>query len=54
MGTCQIEQGKSLGFEIWPIEKLLTISEDDSSKFIPYILEFAKTEVIKFINTLNI
>ena len=49
----KIEEGKSLGFEIWPIEKLFTINEVDSKKFIPYILEFSKTEVLKFINNLK-
>lgn len=46
----KIEQGKSLGFEIWSIEKLLAIDGEDSKKFIPYILEFSKAEVVKFIN----
>ena len=50
----KIEEGKSLGFEIWPIEKLLAINEGDSKKFIPYILEFLKTDIAKFINKLNI
>ena len=50
----KIEVGKSLGFEVWPLEKLLTISEADSKKFIPYILEFSKTELIKFINKVTI
>lgn len=50
----KIEEGKSLGFEVWPIAKLLAINEDDSKKFIPYILEFSKTEVIKLISHLNI
>lgn len=50
----KIEEGSALGFELWSIEKLLTISEDDSKKFIPYILEFSKTEVVNFINNLKI
>lgn len=50
----KIEKGKSLGFEIWSIEKLLTINEDDSKKFIPYILEFSRTGVIKYINNLKL
>jgi len=53
LNDLKIETGKSLGFEIWPIEKLLAIDDGDSKKFIPYILEFSKTEVIKFINKLN-
>ena len=54
VNNLKIEKGKSLGFEIWPIEKLLIINEYDSKKFIPYILEFSKTEVVKFINKVNI
>lgn len=50
----KIEEGKSLGFEIWPIEKLFTINEVDSKKFISYILEFSKTEVLKFISNLKL
>lgn len=45
----KIETGKSLGFEIWSVEKLLAIDENDAKKFIPYILEFSRTEVAKFI-----
>lgn len=54
LNDLKIETGKSLCFEIWPIEKLLAIGNDDSKKFIPYILEFSKTEVTKFLNKLNI
>ena len=50
----KVEEGKSLGFEIWLLEKLLNINEVDSKKFIPYILEFSKTELARFINNLNI
>jgi isopentenyl-diphosphate Delta-isomerase len=53
LNDLKIETGKSLGFEIWPIEKLLAIDENNSKKFIPYILEFSENEVAKFINELN-
>ena len=46
----QIEEGKSLGFEIWPMERLLNIDEADSKRFIPYILDFSKTEIINPFN----
>ena len=45
-----IEEGKSLGFEIWPMEKLLNINETDSKRFIPYILNFTKVEIINQFN----
>lgn len=54
MNNLKIEEGKSLGFEIWPIERLLFINDDDSKRFIPYILEFSKTEVAKYINNLKL
>jgi isopentenyldiphosphate isomerase len=50
----KIEEGKSIGFESWPLEKVLNTNGDDSKRFIPYILEFSKNEVIAFINNLNI
>lgn len=54
LNDLKIETGKSLGFETWPIEKLLVIDEIYSKQFIPYILKFSKTEVAKFINESNI
>jgi len=54
LSDLKIEAGKSLGFEAWPLDKLLAITEADSKKFIPYILEFSRTEVLKLINSLNI
>jgi len=53
LSDLKIEAGKSLGFEIWSSEKLLNISEVDSKKFIPYILEFSKTELASFMNNFN-
>lgn len=46
----RIEKNKALGFEVWPIEDLLNIDDDNSKKFIPYILEFSKQEIIPYIN----
>ena len=53
LSDLKIEEGKSLGFELWPLEKLLNINEADSKKFIPYILEFSKTELASFMNNLK-
>jgi isopentenyldiphosphate isomerase len=50
----RIEEGKSLGFELWPIDKLLAIDQAGAEKFIPYILEFSKTKIVDFINESNI
>jgi len=46
----KIEEGKALGFEAWPIKKLENLNEDDKKRFIPYILEFAATEITKYID----
>ena len=35
----QVEKGKSLGFESWPIDKILNISAEDKIKFIPSIFD---------------
>lgn len=48
----QIEEGKALGFEAWPIEKLLNLSETEAVKFIPSILEETGKEIIKQIQSL--
>lgn len=33
-----IEKGKSIGFEEWPLDKLLNLDVEDRSKFIPVLL----------------
>ena len=50
----KIETGKALGFEIYSVEKLFSLSDVDHQKFIPYILEFSKMELVKFINNLKL
>jgi isopentenyl-diphosphate Delta-isomerase len=45
----KIEEGKALGFEVWPIEKLKNLNEEESSRFIPYIYKFTTTVLIDFI-----
>lgn len=48
--SLKVEPGKALGFEAWPIDELLNLSNNDKNKFIPYILEFVTAELIKFLN----
>ncbi|MHB8903987.1 MAG: NUDIX hydrolase [Patescibacteria group bacterium] len=50
----KIEEGSALGFEVWPIDKLLNLDEEGKNKFIPYILKLATTELVKIINNLKI
>lgn len=33
----KVEAGKSQGFEVWPLEKLLNLSTEDNARFIPYV-----------------
>jgi len=48
-----VEEGKALGFEVWPLDKLMAISEEDKKRFIPYILEFSTTKLAETINSLR-
>lgn len=50
----KIEVSKALGFEIWPIDKLLNLNNSDKARFIPYILESIVTELSGFINNLKL
>jgi len=50
----KIEAGKALGFEVWPIDKLLSASASDKKRFIPYILEFTGTELTEYIKNLKL
>jgi len=49
----KIELGKALGFEIWSLNKLAFLTDEDKAKFIPYILYFATTELSNFIEDLK-
>lgn len=48
----KIEEGKALGFEAWPIDKLMNLSKEDAVKFIPSHLDEAGIEIIKQIQSL--
>ncbi len=39
VGDLRVEEGKALGFEVWPIEQLSNLSQEEKKKFIPLILE---------------
>lgn len=45
----KVEDGKALGFVVFPIDKLLNLSKEEKSKFIPYIYGFITTRLIEFI-----
>ena len=45
-----IEKGKSLGFELWSIDVLLSISDEDKKKFIPTIFQ---TEIIELFRVIK-
>ncbi len=48
----KIEAGKAIGFESWPIAKLLTLSDADKKKIIPSILSFIITDLAEFIKNI--
>lgn len=35
----KIEKGKAVGFEVWPLEKIFNIADEDRKRFIPNILK---------------
>ncbi len=43
----RVEDGKALGFEAWPIDKLPNLNEEDKKKFIPLILEPDMLEIFQ-------
>jgi len=50
----KIESGEALGFEGRPLEKLLQLTDEEKTRFIPYILYFTTTELHDFIKDLKI
>lgn len=46
----KIEAGKALGFEVWTLNKLLNLTDEEKTRFIPYVLHFATTELMDIIN----
>lgn len=46
----RIEPGKALGFEVWTLDKLLNLTDEEKTRFIPYILYFATTRLPHIIN----
>jgi len=55
LSDLRIERGKALGFEVWPLDKLSSLSDDDRARFIPsYILEFGATELREFIKNIKL
>lgn len=45
----KIENGKGLGFEAWTREKLLGLSEQEKSRFIPYIYDFVTVKIYEWL-----
>lgn len=48
----KIEKGKAIGFEEWPIDKMLNMDEENRKKFIPGIFSPEIFELFKFIKGL--
>ncbi len=47
-----VENGKSLGFEAWPIDTVLGISKEDKARFIPSILSEEVLDIFRKIDKL--
>jgi isopentenyldiphosphate isomerase len=50
----KIEAGKAVGFEVISIDKLLSLSEAEKARFIPYIYNFVTTELVEFLKKINV
>lgn len=48
----KIEDGKALGFEAWPIDNLMNLSEEERKRFIPAHINESGIEIIKKIENL--
>lgn len=48
----QVEKGKAIGFELWPLEKIFNISDEDRRRFIPSIFEKDNLEIFSKIKEL--
>lgn len=43
----KVEKGEAVGFEAWPKEKILNLSDEDRKSFIPALIEDEVLEVLK-------
>lgn len=48
----RLEEGKAAGFEAWPLEKLLAISDEDRKRFIPSVFDDSTIVTFKKIKSL--
>ncbi len=48
----RVEDGKAIGFESWPLDTILDISDDDRKRFIPTIFEHNNLESFNMIRNL--
>jgi len=48
----KVEKGKAIGFEAWPFDKIINITEEDRKRFIPDIFEEEVLSIFKKIQKL--
>lgn len=48
----KVEKGKAIGFEVWPLDKIFNISDEDKRHFIPSIFENDNLEIFSKIKKL--
>lgn len=48
----KVEKGKAIGFEIWPLDKIFTISLNDKKRFIPTVFSEDSLKIFKALENL--
>jgi isopentenyldiphosphate isomerase len=43
----RIEQGKAIGFELWLIDRLMNLTEDEQKRFIPGVIESENLQMLQ-------
>ena len=46
LSDLKVEKGKALGFELWSVEKLKNIREEEKKRFIPYVVDFVLNNLL--------
>ncbi len=50
----KIEAGAAIGFELWSVEKILSLNPEGKKQFIPYIIDFVIESLIPMIKNQNL
>jgi Kef-type K+ transport system membrane component KefB len=47
IAALRIEQGKAIGFELWLIDRLMNLTEDEQKRFIPGVIESENLQMLQ-------